>query len=207
MCSIWVHQQRDRRFAHGPDRLADRGQRRVGAVHEGRVVVSRGLLKVLPSVDKHGCVSEAGLTGVNAPADGVFCRICVKVAGCRLTGSGRPPAFSGSALAPCAAGRTGDGSRRSLMPPACSPWTPWRWPGWHRIRPSQPIGGGQDGGGSFGAEQVQRPGQPSCPRHRDVSGGDPGRAAPQAELGLEPGMLAVAAVKAANASVEILQTS
>ena len=70
----------------------------------------------------------------------------------------------------------------------------------------------QDGRGPLGTKQIQRPGHPRGPRHRYGPGGDPGRAArivsllsgeATDELGLEPGMLVVAAVKATNVSVEL----
>jgi len=74
---------------------------------------------------------------------------------------------------------------------------------------------GQGGGGPFGAEQVHRPGHPGGPRHRDGPGGD--KAGPHRfvsllsreaadELGLVPGMLAVAAVTATSVSVKIAAT-
>lgn len=58
-----------------------------------------------------------GAEDANAPVLRACSRVCVKVSGCRLSGSERLRTFLGSALTPCAAGRMGDGSKRSPMPP------------------------------------------------------------------------------------------
>jgi len=63
------------------------------------------------------------LPDASAPVVRACSRICVRVAECQRSGSRRLPASWGSVLTPCAAGRMGDGSRRSLMRPDGSRWT------------------------------------------------------------------------------------